>query len=163
MNKKWIYPLSAIILGLIVFFFYNRYRVAPSIDFNKISLVNMNQEEVPFAAFNGKKKIVCFSASWCPNCLHELKEINDIKVSDLNDVEVIVISDEAIEKIKAFKDKKQYSFTFLKMKQAFSEVGINSIPTSYLVNGRQEVKKETVGYIDWKDASALAHMKKLLE
>jgi hypothetical protein len=49
------------------------------------------------------------------------------------------------------------------MNQSFNQIGIHSIPTSYVLNREQEVKKETVGYIDWKDASTREHLKKLMD
>ncbi|MEI8136575.1 MAG: TlpA disulfide reductase family protein [Bacteroidota bacterium] len=163
MNKKWINALILLVAALIGFYFYNKYKVAPSIDFTKLSLVDLNQQSVKFDAFKGKKVVVCFSASWCPNCLDELKELNDIKNSKLMDVEVVVISDEPIEKISSFKEKTAYPFTFLKLNQAFNDIGIFSIPTSYIINTKLEVKKETVGYLDWKDASTAEHLLKLMD
>lgn len=166
MLQKWKYlPGLAVfaIIGFIAFFFYNKYALAPNIDFNKINLADTAGQTVRFADFRGKKVIVCFSASWCPNCLVELKEINAIKADQLKDVEVIVISDESLETINSFRDRTGYPFTFLKLQQSFGQIGINSIPTSYLVNRKQEVKKETVGYINWADASTSEHMKKLMD
>ncbi len=163
MSRKWVFPLGLIIVILIAFFFYNRYAVAPSIDFNRLSLVDLKGEPVKFSDLGGKKTIVCFSASWCPNCLTELRDINAVKASELSDVQVLVISDEPLEVINAFAERTAYPFTFLKLGQQFAQIGINAIPTSYLLNSSQHVKKETVGFIDWKDPSACEHMKTLMD
>lgn len=163
MNKKITTLIFILITLFVIFYFYNKYNVAPSIDFNKLNLTDLNEQPVNFNLFKGKKLVVCFSASWCPNCLVELKELNTIKPINLNDVEVIVISDEPIEKITSFKEKTNYPFTFLKLKQSFNQIGIFSIPTSYILNTNLEVKKETVGYLDWKDPSTAEHLKKLME
>lgn len=163
MNKKWINLLLLVIAGFIGFYFYNKYKVAPSIDFSKLSLVDLQEQPVTFESFKGKKLVVCFSASWCPNCLDELRELNEIKNNELKDVEVLVISDEPLEKIMSFKEKTDYPFTFLKLTKGFNEIGIFSIPTSYIVNTKLEVKKETVGYLDWKDPSTAEHLVKLMD
>jgi thiol-disulfide isomerase/thioredoxin len=163
MNKKWISTIIALIGIFIAFYFYNKYNSAPSIDFNKLPLSDLNEQPVKFETFKGKKLVVCFSASWCPNCLDEMREMNDIKDTQLSDVEVIIISDEPLEKIMSWKSRTDYPFTFLKLNQGFNDIGIFSIPTSYIVNTKLEVKKETVGYIDWKDASTAEHLKKLME
>jgi peroxiredoxin len=163
MNQKWVYALGLIVVVLIALFYYNKYKLAPTIDFNKINLVDLNEQPVKFDTFKGKKTVVCFSASWCPNCLTELRELNAIKDSQLQEVAIVVISDEPIDKIRHFSERTAYPFTFLKLKQAFSQVGINSIPTSYLLNGRQEIKKETVGYLDWSDPSTCEHLKRLMD
>ena len=163
MNKKWISAIILVIAAFIGFYFYNKYNSAPSIDFNKLSLFDLNQQPVKFESFKGKKLVVCFSASWCPNCLDEMREINDIKNDKLSDVEVVIISDEPLEKIMSWKERTDYPFTFLKMNAGFNSVGIFSIPTSYIVNTNLEVKKETVGYLDWTDASTVEDLKELME
>ena len=71
--------------------------------------------------------------------------------------------DEPLEKIMSFKEKTDYPFTFLKLTKGFNEIGIFSIPTSYIVNTKLEVKKETVGYLDWKDPSTAEHLVKLMD
>ncbi len=163
MNKRWIYLIILAVAGFIGFYFYNKYNSAPIIDFNKLTLFDLGQQPVKFESFKGKKLVVCFSASWCPNCLDEMREINDVKNTQLNDVEIVIISDEAIEKVISWKERTGYPFTFLKMNGHFNDIGIFSIPTSYIVNTKLEVKKETVGYLDWKDASTAEHLKKLME
>jgi peroxiredoxin len=163
MNKKWIYALGLIIAAVTVVYLYKHYRVAPAINFNQLSLVDLDGQPVNFESFNGKKTVVCFSASWCGNCVEELRDINAVKAEHLADIEILVISDESVEKIISFKNKTAYPFTFLKMNQSFSTVGIHSIPTSYVLNTKQKIMKETVGYLNWKDASTREHLKKLME
>ncbi len=163
MSKKWIYPAGLIIAALIGFFMYQKYRIAPTLKLNELGLVNLDGNAVNLETFEGKKLVLCFSASWCGNCREELNTIATIKQKELSDVEVIVISDETLEKVTRFKEKSEYPFTFLKMNKSFNEMGINSIPTSYIVNTNLEVKKETVGYLNWKDPSTLEHLKKLME
>lgn len=163
MNKKWISITILVIGAFIAFYFYNKYNSAPTIDFNKLSLSDLDGNPVKFSDFKGKKLIVGFSASWCPNCLEEMKEMNAIKDKELSDVEVVIISDEPLETIVAWKERKGYPFTYLMLNSGFNDIGIFSIPTSYVVNTKLEVKKETVGYIDWKDASTVEHLKKLME
>ncbi|MDO9001462.1 MAG: TlpA disulfide reductase family protein [Bacteroidota bacterium] len=163
MNKKLINILILVILGFLGFYFYKKYNVAPTINFEKLSLVDLDNQPVKFSSFKGKKMVVCFSASWCPNCLVELKELNEVKNSELADVDVIVISDESLEKVISFKERKAYPFTFLKLNQSFGDIGIFSIPTSYIVNTKLEVKKETVGYLDWKNHSAAEALVKLMD
>lgn len=163
MNKKWISVIILVIAGFIGFYFYDKYNSAPTIDFNKLKLYDLNEERVSFESFKGKKLVVSFSASWCPNCLDEMREMNDIKDTKLSDVEVVIISDEPFEKIMSWKSRTDYPFTFLKLEQGFNDISIFSIPTSYIVNTKLEVTKEEVGYIDWKDESTAEHLKKLME
>ncbi|MGZ3900891.1 MAG: TlpA family protein disulfide reductase, partial [Bacteroidia bacterium] len=59
--------------------------------------------------------------------------------------------------------KRNYPFTFLKMDESFASLGINAIPTNYILNKNLEIKYEKVGEIDWKDPSTVQYMKKLME
>lgn len=161
MQKKWIYALLALLGGLIILFYYNKYKVAPTIDLTKIEITTDAEQPFSMSELKGKKLIVSFYASWCGNCLEELKDINKVKQSDLSDIEVICITDESIEKISQFKENTGYTFRFLKLKKNFQDINIYSIPVTYIVNEKLEVVEEHLGYIDWTDASTLNHIKSL--
>lgn len=163
MNKNWFYPAGLIVVLLVAFYVYSRYQVAPKIDFKILNLSDLEGKPFDMASLSGKKVVLSFGASWCGNCREELNDLKAIKDTELKDVEIVVISDESIEKIIGFKNAKAYPFTFIKMEQSFSSIGVNSIPTSYIINTKQEIKKETVGYINWKDPATLTHLKKLME
>jgi peroxiredoxin len=161
MQKKWIYALLALLGGLIILFYYNKYKVAPTIDLTKIEITTDTEQPFSMSELKGKKLIVSFYASWCGNCLEELKDINKVKQSDLSDIEVVCITDESIEKISQFKENTGYTFRFLKLKKNFQDINIYSIPVTYIVNEKLEVVEEHLGYIDWTDASTLNHIKSL--
>lgn len=163
MPNKWISALGLVIVGFVAFFLYQKYRVAPQLKITELDLVDLDGKKTDLSSFAGKKMVICFSASWCGACRKELEEINSLNKVDRYDIEFVVISDEPREKVRAFKEKNGYPFTFLKMNKAFSEIGIHSIPTSYFVNKKLEVKKETVGYIDWSDPSTREHLRRLME
>ncbi len=145
------------------FYFYNKYNVAPSIDISKLEVVDSDIVVLDIKSLKGKKVIVSFYASWCPNCLTELQEINSIKAEKLSDITVLAITDESMEKMVNFKNTTQYPFTFVTLTNNFNAFGIFSIPTTYLLNTKGEVVYDNVGYIDWKDESTLEHLKSLMQ
>ena len=161
-TSKIYYLFSAIIILLVIFYFYQKYNVAPRIDMNTIAVINENNEPVDFTQYKGKKVIISFYASWCPNCLDELKTLNQLYSSKLSDITILCITDEPMDKLISFRDKKQYPFTFLKLTKSFPEIGINSIPTTYLLNTNNQMVYENVGYIEWDDESTLNHLKTLM-
>jgi thiol-disulfide isomerase/thioredoxin len=163
MNNKWILSVGLIAAGLIVFFFYTKYRVAPAIDLNSLSLSDLEGNPASLQSFKGKNFVLCFGASWCGPCRKELIDIQSVKETELKDVEIVVVSDEPNEKIRMFMEQTGHPFVFLKLNAPFSSIDINSIPTSYIVNSKFEVKKEKVGFIDWTDASTVQHLKKLMD
>jgi peroxiredoxin len=164
MTKKRTYIILVIaILGVLGLYFYNKYNVAPTIDIAKLDVVDQDTNKFDISSLKGKKVIVSFYASWCPNCIEELKVLNSIKNQKLSDVEVLAITDESIEKLVAFKTKTQYPFTFLTITAQFPEIGINSIPVTYLLNTKGEIVYNNVGYVEWNDESTLEHLKSLME
>ena len=164
MNNKKIYVLIVLLLGgLIGMYFYNKYKVAPKIDLSKLEILDNDTVQFDLTSLRGKKVIISFYASWCGNCLDELKTLNKIKSDKLADVEVLAVTDESMEKMREFRDRKNYPFTFLKLNAGFPEIGVNSIPVVYLMNTKGEVVYENLGYIDWEDESTLNHLKSLME
>ncbi len=155
--------IALCVAAFAVFYFYNRYRVAPKVNFPVLQLQDLNGQTVSFDSFKGKKLVVSFGASWCPNCIEELTILKKINDTQLQGITVVVISDEPLEKISAFKERREYPFIFLKMDKTFDAIGIHSIPTTYIVNTKLEVVKEQVGYINWEDASTLNHLKTIME
>ncbi len=163
MSKKWKYPAGIVVVLLLSFYFYRKYRVAPAIDLKSLPLYELNGDLAGADYFKSKKAVLCFSASWCGSCIKELNEIKKVKNTYLNDVDVIVISDETVDKIESFRERRQLPFKFLRLGKSFSDIGINSIPTTYLLNADGKIKKETVGYINWTDPSTAKHLQTLLE
>lgn len=165
MNAKKSYILLFIFVGgLAILYFYNKYRVAPGIDLAKLEVTDEQGRDFRIPdSIKGKKVILSFYASWCGDCLKELKNLNAVKNTELTDVTVLAVTDESLDKLSAFKEKKQYTFTFLKLKKSFNEIKVFSIPVVYLVNAEGKIVYEHVGYVNWQDVSTLNHLKALLQ
>lgn len=164
MKARSIYTVLIILaVAALGFYFYKKYNVAPTIDISKIQVVDQDTNLFDIRSLKGQKVIVSFYASWCPNCLVELKEINAIKASRLSDVTVLCVTDESIDKMVAFREKTAYPFTFVTLVSNFRDFGIHSIPTTYLLNTKGEVVYDNVGYIDWADESTCEHLKSLMQ
>ena len=164
MSATRIYTLLGFFIAFLIgMYVYNKYNVAPKIDISKLEIIDESSQKFDIKSLKGKKVIISFYASWCPNCIDELKVLNKIKNEKLADITILAITDESIEKLVSFRDKKQYPFTFLKLTKPFSDIGIVSIPTVYLINTKNEVVYDEVGYINWEDESTLSHLKTLME
>jgi len=163
MQKKW---LSVIIFFLIAFggyYLYKKYRVAPDLKIEQLPLAHTDGRLVSPDAFLGKKTALCFAASWCGPCRQELKMMAGLKNTVLKDLNVVVISDEAPADIEQFQKNYPAEFEWLHLNEPFASIGINSIPTSYLVNRKGTVVKQKVGTIDWQDPSTANYMLGLME
>jgi len=162
MQKKisWLFIIALIAFG--VFYFYQKYKMAPTVDITKLSLVNLAGEAFDVNSLKGKKVMVCFSASWCGNCISEMNALKKIKDTELQDIEIVIIDDEPLDRVIKFKEYKDYPFTFLKLNQTFPSIGILSIPVSYFYDANLVLKADEVGEIEWSDPSTREHYKQLM-
>lgn len=163
MNSKKIIILVGLVLALLFGLYrYKKYRVAPSIEIFKQEVYDEKDQRVDLSAYAGKKLIITYYASWCVDCLREMKALDGIYLKELPDVTVIAITDESSEKMISFKEKKQYPFTFMRLGKSFDQINIYTIPVTYVINSKGELVYEKVGAINWKDAALLSHIKALL-
>ncbi len=163
MPNKLISALVLVIAVILGFYLYKKYKIAPDLELENLQVTDLSGNTVQLDQFVGKKTILCFGASWCGPCRSELKLISAVKDETLTDVEVVVISDEPIGRVQQFRDHTGYPFTWLKLVNSFNEMGIKSIPTTYLVNTKGKIVKKEVGYIDWGDASTVKRLKELMK
>lgn len=160
---KKILVFSALLsIGFFIVYLYKRYQKAPKISFYNEQFFDSNQNKIDLNNFKGKPFIVSFYASWCGDCIKELKELNSVRDSDLASIPIICITDETFEKLTSFKQKKNYPFQFCKTKKTFNELSIHAIPVTYLFNSKGDLVYEHVGALKWKDKSFLQYAKNLL-
>jgi thiol-disulfide isomerase/thioredoxin len=163
MQKKWTYVIVFILMAFAGYYLYQKYRVAPDLKIAELPLETLGRQAVSLDKYLGKKTALCFAASWCGPCRMELKMIGTLKNTSLKELNVVVISDEDPATIEQFKRNYPADFEWLHLKQPFSNIGINSIPTTYLVNRKGVIVKQKVGYIDWQDPSTANYMLGLME
>jgi thiol-disulfide isomerase/thioredoxin len=163
MKNKNIILLIVLLAGLGIWFIYKKYRVAPEMDFFALEVFDENGNRANLEQFRNKKLIVTYWAAWCGPCRHELETLNEIKDSKLADIEIVALTDEPVENMVAFRDKKKYPFHFYRFNKKFPEMGINSIPVNYLVNQAGKTVYDHVGAPDWNDNSFVMKAKEMME
>jgi thiol-disulfide isomerase/thioredoxin len=162
MNNRWMWLAGLAIALVLAYYFYQRLRLAPDVDFGSMKVTTLDGNPTSIAEIGSRKAIVCFAASWCGPCRKELSDLVRIK-NDLEGAEVVVIGDETPDRIRMFKSLGNFPFTFYRLESTFASVGIRSIPTTYLVNAKGKVKMKRTGVIDWMDQSTRIHLLRLLE
>ena len=152
-----------LVLALVSLYQYQKYRVAPKTDLAKLFCTDTLGKHVNIASIKDKKIILMFFATWCGDCLREMKQLDEVMKNNLKDVQVIAISDEPMEKITAFAARKKYPYTFLQLNKPFASIDIYAIPVTYLINTRGEVVYSKVIAINWKDPSVVAFTEETLK
>ena len=155
--------LSLVALGLIGIFLYKKYKVAPTLPIMQQDLYDETGQKTSLQTKAGKPLIVSYYASWCGDCLKEMKDLNTLKDTELKGVEIICITDESVEKLNSFKKEHNYSYSFYRINMHFSDISIYTIPVTYFIDSKGEMVYNKVGAIRWKDASFLQFAKKQLK
>ena len=102
------------------------------------SLVTMDGKVVPFDEFKGKVVFMNFWATWCPPCIAEMPEIENL-YEDYKDNEkfafIMVNLDEDVGKARSFLEKKDYTFPVYKLVSGLPNVyESQSIPTTFVIS-----------------------------
>jgi len=147
-----------IILGAAAFFyFYNKYRIAPNLDVEHLNL--KYADGLPYNTNNlrGKTVFVNYWATWCGQCLQEMPSIEAAyNQTDHEKVVFLMVTDDKPEKIKAFLESHPYPMQFVYIDQRLQEVGINTLPTTYIFDEKGSELFNHVGVLDWSDPGIIA-------
>ena len=117
---------------------------------------------IELSDFKGKRILLNFWATWCRPCIEEMPALSRAQELLKNDNYVFLLaSDQSVEKIQAFVDKKKFDLTFIRFNGAFAEIGVNALPTTFFYNelGKQVLRIE--GMTDCDSEAAIERFKKL--
>ena len=128
----------------------------------KTSLVDLNQNKVNLTTFEGKKIVINYWATWCGPCIKEMPELKRAEEILQNyNYTFLLISDETISKISAFKNEKKFDFNFLKSVNSNEINGIYSLPTTYIFDENGKKVETFVGVVAWDSQRIINKLKKI--
>jgi thiol-disulfide isomerase/thioredoxin len=110
-------------------------------------LKDINGNDYDFNSLRGKTIFLNFWATWCPPCIAEMPDIQDLYNQVNADVVFVMISrDNQFEKAKAFVDKKGFSFPIYQMNGQLPEMYFSkSIPTTFVISSDGNLVSKTTG------------------
>jgi thiol-disulfide isomerase/thioredoxin len=128
----------------------------------KTSLVDLNQNKVNLTSFKGKKVVINYWATWCSPCIKEMPELKRAEeiLQNYNYI-FLLVSDETISKISAFKNEKKFDFNFLKSVNSNEINGIYSLPTTYIFDENGKKVETFVGVVTWDSQQIINKLKKI--
>ena len=127
----------------------------------KTSLVDLDQNKVNLTSFKGKKVVINYWATWCSPCIKEMPELKRAEeiLQNYNYI-FLLVSDETISKISAFKNEKKFDFNFLKSVNSNEINGIYSLPTTYIFDENGKKVETFVGVVAWNSQRIINKLKK---
>ncbi|MCL1063321.1 TlpA family protein disulfide reductase [Shewanella benthica] len=131
-----------------------------------VSFTDTNGDEISLKQFHGKVVMVNLWATWCPPCVKEIPQMEQIRQTNLNNnLVVIPISiDEEPELVKPFLAKHglaEYQTWLDPKKQIDQVMPADIVPATYFFDGSGNLIGFLRGYLDWGDKDVQPYLEKL--
>ena len=107
-------------------------------DLSSLTYQTLDGETVQLEDYADKQILVNFWATWCAPCVAEFPLLNEVQNLLKDDYTFVMVSYETSDKIKAFVEKNDYDFIFLKSNNFMME-GIATVPQSFILNSEMEL------------------------
>jgi cytochrome c biogenesis protein CcmG/thiol:disulfide interchange protein DsbE len=139
-------------------YFLKRKFIVPQLDTNQLVFQDYStKQQLDFQSFPNKIIVLNFWQTWCGPCIQELPSLNKMSILE-EDIIVLAISDEPLEKIQAYQ-MKYPNIVFLKIEN-FSSTNITQFPTTYIYNKSGTKVFSHIGSKNWADKEFIFHLKK---
>ncbi len=114
-----------------------------------------------------KNKVIFINiwATWCPPCVGEMPEIQSLwdKFKDNPEVKFFLVSNENLETIKNFMEKRDYDFPVYSSKYSPPEkLKSSTIPVSFIISKQGKIVVRETGASKWGGEKVEALIKKLI-
>ena len=138
----------------------------PNADYT-LQVKDLDGKIVNMHNYRGKIIFLNFWATWCMPCVAELPSINKLynRFKNNDNIAFLLISNESIEKVKSYHQKKGYKVPFYIIDQDGHVPNIYfspSIPTTFIINKEGKIVKSTMGAEDWDDDDFIKTIEKLI-
>jgi len=115
---------------------------------------------IELSDFKGKRVLINFWATWCKPCIEEMPALLKAEAALENENYVFLLaSDQSMEKIKAFKEKKGFDFNYLKFNGAMADFEISALPATFIYNEEGKWRNRIDGATEWDDPKIIDKLK----
>lgn len=110
--------------------------------------------------YKGKRVLLNYWATWCRPCLEEMPSmLRSQAILEKENYIFLLASDQSIEVIKTFKEKRSLDFNFVKYNGSWAEHQISSLPTTYIYNEEGEKVEKIIGGVTWDSPEVIQKLK----
>ncbi|MCB0761342.1 MAG: redoxin domain-containing protein [Flavobacteriales bacterium] len=155
MKKRITNTVLLVILVAVAAFYFKRYRIAPNIAEKRVVFQTPHGLD-SLDSFLDKNLVLIFYAGWCGTCHREMPGLVQAyaKLKEAN-FEVIGLTDDREEVIDKFRSNYGIAFPMYKLSGTLQDVGVYTLPTTFVMNSKGEVVFEHVEYMDWTDPAVV--------
>lgn len=127
---------------------------------SKSTFEDLEGNPVELSDYKGKKVLLNFWATWCRPCIEEMPALLKAEAVLENDNYVFLLaSDQSIDKIKAFKEKKGFEFNYIKFNGAMSDFEISALPATFIYSEEGKQVNRVDGATEWDSQEIITMLK----
>jgi len=110
--------------------------------------------------FKGKRVLLNYWATWCRPCIEEMPSmLRSQAILEKENYIFLLASDQSLDVIKAFKQRQEFDFKFIKYNGSWAEQEISSLPTTFIYNEKGEKVEKIVGGVTWDSPEVIKKLK----
>jgi thiol-disulfide isomerase/thioredoxin len=113
-------------------------------------LSDLNSNNVNLRESKGKVILINFWATWCPPCVAEIPELQELHDHYKDKVDFYFVTNDNPKKINLFLNNKGYDLpVFRPLEESPRVLASKSLPTTYLISKKGEIIMRKVGAASW--------------
>lgn len=118
------------------------------------TLRSADGENLELNAFKGEVIIINFWATWCPPCVAEMPDFQDL-YNDYGDrVKFLFVSNDPVDKVLRFVKENDYSLPFYSPRTAEpARLNYTVLPTTFILSKDQKIAMRKEGAANWNGSS----------
>lgn len=118
--------------------------VQPDVTLTNMQVQDLDGRKVDL--INNKPLVVNYWATWCMPCIREFPDFQKVIDRYGDKVNFVMVSDEDSDLIRTFKNRKPFTFTYLRAIKGFED--ISTRPTTFIYNKKGELIEKFTGSMD---------------
>jgi len=158
---RWIFlGIGAIVLLVLL---VATYQVLRPVRLEKLSLSDLSGVSVNLdSLFQDKHTILNFWATWCKPCIAEMPMLDSVhQLLDKDKWQLLLISDEPVERIAEFMSKRPFTLPVLRSTQGLASMGVAALPKTLIVDEEMQVLYKKTGELTMRAEEMLEIVRKV--